>query len=332
MDASIQERSAATEPARSAAPPTRRLGAERKLGRIDIHEDLIAGGKAWGELEALCPATIYQTRKFLLPWLATHGLADGVTPMIVVAHTSDGAPAALLPFGVQKYGPVKVARFLGGADSNSNIGLFRPDIAFEADDLISLLRAAAAKTRLKPDAFVLSNQPATHAGKKNPLDIFPNQSSASFCHHSQLDVDPAAFFARRLSKDTTKKLRKKRKRLESMGALAYVRAQSASDVARILDVFFALKVDRLRQKHISTAYEHPQARSYLERACCPRPDRAPSIDLHALMLDDRIIAVFGGAVHNDHLSLMFNAFDFDVEIAVQLDVVDARCEAGSFEI
>ena len=294
---------------------SRRIGAARSLGRVDVHENLAAADAAWTELEAICPCSIYQTRRFLLPWLATHGAAVGMTPMIVVAHNSKGIPVALLPFGVVRRGPVRVASFLGGDDSNSNIGLFRPDSLLGPADLESLLRAAAGKTSLKPDLFLLINQPENFAGIKNPLDIFPHQTSASFCHSGALESDPKAFFAARLSKDTAKKLRKKRKRLEDMGALTYIQPTNALEVAHILDAFFTLKLERFRQQNIRSAFEEPQTRSYLERACCPRPDRSPSIELHALMLDHRIIAIFGGSVHREHLHLMFNAFDPDELIA-----------------
>ena len=250
-----------------------------------------------------------------LPWLATHGAANGVTPMIVVAHDGAGSPVALLPFGVEKHGPVRIAGFLGGADSNSNAGLFRPGVEFSPADLESLLRGVAAKSRLRPDAFLLVNQPATIEGSPNPLDIFPHQDSASFSHFGSLQADPAAFIANRLSKETAKKLRKKKKRLESMGRLALLRPQSALEVARILDVFFRLKLARFREKNIHSPFEEPQCRSYLERACTPRPERPPSIELYALTLNERIIAIFAGSEHRGHLHLMFNAFDMDEEIA-----------------
>ena len=188
---------------------------------------------------------------------------------------------------------------------------------------------------------MLENQPERIAGRANPLDIFPHQSSASFSHSGSLNPDPAAFLAERLSKDTAKKLRKKRKRLEAMGKLTYRTANSAGDVARILDAFFLLKLERFRQKHIASDFETPQARSYLERACCPRPDRPAAIDLHALFLGERVIAIFGGAMHQRHLHLMFNAFDMDEPIAksspgellLQNVLEDAcRCGAAGFDL
>ena len=118
-----------------------------KAGMIQMTHQMAREWSRHGiNTNAICPGSVYQTRRFLLPWLATHGAANGVTPMIVVAHDGAGSPVALLPFGVEKHGPVRIAGFLGGADSNSNAGLFRPGVEFSPADLESLLRGVAAKS------------------------------------------------------------------------------------------------------------------------------------------------------------------------------------------
>ena len=299
----------------------RRIGASRSLGRVDVHRDPRAAEPAWAELEALCPASIYQTRRFLLPWIDANAGPRSLTPMIVVAHDTTGEPVALLPFGITRRGPVSVAEFLGGVDSNANFGLYRPGVPFSPADLESLLRAAAAKALPKPDLFLLINQPVQIEGDPNPLDIFPHQPSASFCHAGSLDPVPQTFMASRLSKDTAKKLRKKRQRLETMGTLRLLTGRSPAAAARILDVFYEHKLERFRRKHIKSGFDRSESRSFLERACCADTgENRPAVELYALTLGDRIIATYGGGVHRGHLHLMFNAFDPDETIA--------RCSPG----
>lgn len=295
---------------------TKRPRAGRRLGRVDVHESVKEAEEAWSLLEDSCPGTSYQTRGFLLPWLATFGAAAGVTPMIVTAYNSKGAPVALLPFGIVKSGPARIAGFLGGADSNANMGLFSPDFSMGAADLESLLRAAAAKSRLKPDLFLLRNQPESWEGQKNPLDIFPHQASASFCHGGELASDPQSFMRAHLSKDALKKLRQKRARLEGMGEVSHIVASTPRDVAKILDAFFAQKLERFRQKNIASNFSEPASRSFLERACHQGLERgAAAIELHALTLGGAIVAAYGAGLHRGHLHLMFNSFDPDREIA-----------------
>ena len=50
------------------------------LGRIAVYEHPADALPAWGELEAVAPASAYQTRKWLVPWIETIGRASGVHP------------------------------------------------------------------------------------------------------------------------------------------------------------------------------------------------------------------------------------------------------------
>ena len=294
---------------------TRREGKSRTLGRVDVLDTLAAAEPAWTRLEAECGGSIYQTRRFLQPWIETFGARARTRAMIVVARDASGDPVALLPFGVTRRGPVRIAGFLGGTDSNANLGLFRPDTTFTSGDLESLLRAAAAKATVRPDVFLLENQPKQWEGRDNPLDVFSTLPSASFSHRGALAEDPRVFLGR-LSKDTAKKLRTKQKRLEEQGALTLVSPTTPAEISHVLDAFFAQKLATFREKHIHSEFGSPEARSFLERACSPGADGSrPAIELHALALGGRVVATYGGGVHREHLHLMFNSYDIDPEIA-----------------
>ena len=107
-------------------------------------------------------------------------------PLIVVAHDANDEPVALFPFGIVQQGGVRLVNFLGGRDSNSNLGLIRPGTQFSRSNLVALLHTAARKARLAPDAFVLSNQPASWEGVANPFALLPHQRSPSECHSATL--------------------------------------------------------------------------------------------------------------------------------------------------
>ncbi len=312
----VQQSATSTWTSISSPAASRRQDGARTLGRVDVHENPADADAAWAALEDSPGGSIYQSRRFLLPWLRTLGEAGGITPMIVVAHDARGEPVALLPLGVSRSGPARIAGFLGGADSNANLGLFKPGLDLSPADLESVLRAAAAKTRLKPDIFVLTNQPKKWDGVPNALDLFSSLPSASYCHGGVLDADPAVFLGIHQSKDAAKKLRKKQKRLEDSGALRFFIPRTAPDIARVLDAFFAQKVATFRQKNIHSAFETPEMRSFLERSCCYGPNGAPpAIELYALEHDGSVIATYGGGQHLGHLHLMFNSYDMDPEIS-----------------
>ncbi len=303
------------------ARQARRDGAARSVGRIDVLDNPAAAEKPWADLEARCPGSIYQARKFLLPWIAAFAGPLGITPMLVAAHDANGAPVAFLPFGVRRQGPFLVAEFLGGKDSNANIGLYAPNFHFAPDDLISLLKAAAAKARRSPDIFLLANQPEIWEGRANPLDIFPHQTSASFLHGSALASDPATFMKERLSKDAAKKLRAKRRKLDELGPVQHIVARDAASAKAVLDAFFAQKLARFREKNIDSVFETSESRAFTERAALDGlAEGRPAIELHALALGGRLIATYGGGGHRGQFHLMFNSFDADPQIG--------RCSPG----
>lgn len=306
--------SAARSP-KPAPVPSRRIDQSRRLGRIDIFSDPAHVETAWADLESIASASIYQTRRFLRPWLESFGRELGITPMFIVAHDDAGQPVVLLPFGIQHHGPVQVAQFLGGRDSNANLGLFRPDAQLSPMDLRSLLRAAAARSAHRPDVFLLVNQPERWDGVDNPLDIFPHQMSASYLHSTALTRDVRGFVADRLPGDKGKKLRKKEKRLATFGPLSHRRASTPEDVRQILDAFFQQKLERFRRKGIDSSFTSPGSRAFIETAALDGLHAGrPSLELHALLTGDRIVAVYGGGEHRGHFHAMFNSFDPDAEI------------------
>lgn len=299
-----------------AGEQVRRERLPRSLGRIDVHAEPADATEAWTILEETCSGSIYQTRRFLEPWIAAFADSLGLTPMLIVAHDARGAPVAFMPFGVRRSGPFNVAEFLGGKDSNANMGLYHPDFGFRRNDLISIMRAASAKARVRPDLFRLANQPLEWEGKKNPLDIFPHQTSASFLHGGRLVADPAAFLKARQSKDAAKKLRKKRQKLEAVAPVTHYVARDAAGARRVLDAFFEQKLARFREKNIDSVFETAEARRFMEQSALAGLEAgAPALELHALLVGERIVATYGGGVHRGHLHLMVNSFDADPDIA-----------------
>lgn len=266
----------------------------------------------WAELETVAPAPIYQTRRFMVPWFDTMGREAGLTAMIIVVRDAGGAPLALLPLAISRLWGLQVAQFLGGKDSNSNTGLFRPDYAPDADEMLAILKRAAGKARPRPDLYFLSNQPMTWDDRVNPLSRLPHQFSPSMCHSTALMADSEAFRNARLSADNRKKLRYKTRKLEEMGPLRLLTARTREEAGRILEAFYEQKLQRFDDKNISSGFDSPQSRAFFARTCISRiGDRESSVELHALLCDGRIIASYGGGEHRGRFHCMFNSFDAD---------------------
>ena len=298
-----------------AAFAPRRAGGTRSIGRIEVFDDPAKAEEPWAALEAACPGSFYQSRGFLLPWISACAAPLGITPMLVVARNSEGAPVAMLPFGVRRRGAVHVAEYLGGKDSNANMGLFLPDVDFARDDLASMMRAAAAKAPVKPDLFLLTNQPVGWENARNVLDFISHQGSPSFLHGGPLRDDAGAPAPPKLSKDAAKKLRSKRRKLEALGPVDHVVARDGASAKRILDAFFEQKLARFKEKRIDSEFDKPETRAFLEAASATRAGAPGPVELHALMVGERIVATYAGGVHRGRMHFMVNSFDADPEIA-----------------
>ena len=231
-------------------------------------------------------------RIFLLPWLDIFGRQQKVEPFFVVARDDAGAPLALLPLGLFRFGPLRVAQFLGGKHSNYNLGLFRADAAFSARDL----RRCCARRRGR------NERPASLSPAEPAADLARRRQSADaaaaspgreprLCDH--VGGDGEAFLAARLSADTRKKLRKKEKRLAGAWARCAISAPQT----------------RRRRRRLSTPYFAPEtsdARPSRRRADLAATTRhsigagalaqgPPALELHALALDGQMIATFARA-------------------------------------
>ena len=298
----------------TASPPEISTPARRRsFASIDVFSDVDAALPAWRALAASGAGSFYQTEAFLLPWLDTLGRAAGVTPFFIVARDSFGAPTAFLPLGLRRYGPLRVAQFLGGKHSNYNLGLFRPDETFTAEDLRQLLLAAATHPP-KPHLYFLSSLPRRFNGAINLLAQLPGRPAADSAHMTKLADHDAAFPAWPLSKEARKKLRKNEKRLAAVAPLRYFRAENPMQAKNILDAFFKQKPQRYAA--FADSANLPTTKAFFTALTAFGPKgEPPAVELHALALDEKIIATFAAGLHGQRLQGMFNSFDAAPEIA-----------------
>jgi CelD/BcsL family acetyltransferase involved in cellulose biosynthesis len=290
---------------RHAPPPT-----ARPFARVEICEALADARPAWTALAQEAPASPYQSFDFARIWFATIGAAEGATPLIVVARDESGQPAALLPFARTARGPLRFAGFLGGKDSNFNLGLFRSSGAWSRDDVATLLAAAGAHATPRLDAFLLCNQPLSWRGLANPLADDRPQPSPSFAYASALPSDFSAWLDARASKEAKKKMRKKRARLEATAPLVHSRAAGTQEIDRALAAFRAERRARTEALGVPDPYASAAAQEFLARLA-----GEGALELHTMAHGGRIIAVFGALPGVERLSGLFIGHDGDPEIA-----------------
>ncbi|MGO9004225.1 MAG: GNAT family N-acetyltransferase [Beijerinckiaceae bacterium] len=326
----------------SRLPAALRRGRIQPFASVEVHETATEILPAWSELERVAPCSAYQTRAFVLSWLATLGKAVGLAPLFVAAKDAEGRVVALFCLGVEERGALRRAVFLGSKDSNFNLGLFRAPEMFTRADVEAVLRAAAkALGRKAPDIFLLVNQPHVWAGMENPFALLPHQPSPSYAYGAHLPRGAEEFFAAKQSKERRKKLRKKEARLAEMGALRHISNSDPEAARAILATFFAQKAARCEAQAIDADFADPCRQSFYEALSLPSADHAPALELHALACGSRIVAVFGGMFHRDCFNGMIISFESDPDIArsspgelLLLRAIAAQCQrgAGSFDL
>ena len=281
----------------------------------------------------MAPASPYQTRRWLTRWLDTKAAGLAIDPMIVVARDADGLPLALLPFGIRRTGRLTVAGFLGGRDSNFNLGLFRPGVSWDRNAVMDLLRRAAAQSGTSIDLFSLRNQPVLWEGTRNPLALLDGQPSPSFAHRVALMPDPRAFLQTLLSKDTRKKLRRKSERLAGIGPVEHRVATTPADRAACLDAFMDQRTARNLALGLSTS-DLPDQRRFLEHASDPAAG-PPPVEAHGLYCGERIVATFFGTLHRHRFCGMAMSFDADPVLSrsspgelMLVSLLESKCRQG----
>jgi CelD/BcsL family acetyltransferase involved in cellulose biosynthesis len=315
----------------SAAMPA--SAARSRIARVSVFDSFEAAEPHWRLLEAAdCAATPYQRYDFLQHWARHIGAAQGIAPFIVIGFDAAGAPAMLLPLGSRAVAALKVVEFLGGKHCNFNFGIWRKDIAasLTRDDVEAIL----SNLKTQADVLLLANQPERWQGLDNPLALLPHRPSPSMGYSGALKADFDALMQAQVSSSTRRKIRKKGEHLAAHGSVRFARADTPDEVRRVLDTFFAQKIERMRVLGLPDVFAGDDVRAFITAATAiPGGGRAP-IELYALSVGDDIIGTFGGVCGGGRFSCMFNSIILDrystespgEQILVHL--VRACCERG----
>ena len=282
--------------------------------RIAVHSSIAAAGAFWTRCASEGIATPYQS----LDWIEAYSrLVDtpaGHSPAIVTMSDAAGAPLMLVPLSVQAAGPLRIARFIGGKHANFNMPVCAHGAAaLDATALRAGLQEAGRQAGI--DLFAFANQPYDWEGVANPFALLGGSPSPSAAYKLALSKDATALLNAQLSKDTRKKLRRDEGKLAAFGPLTYRRAETRSDITETLNAFLAFKAERLQAMGIADPFDAPEIRAFLADVAHRRGPAGPVLELHALRIGERIIAIFGAMVDRQRMCCLFTAFDADPEFS-----------------
>jgi CelD/BcsL family acetyltransferase involved in cellulose biosynthesis len=300
--------------------------------KVEAVRDLAAVESLWRGLEADGVASPYQRFDWQRAYIETMRDSAGFEPCVVLVRDATGRPCLLLPLGIARRHGLSVASPIGGKHANYHLPLMGSPLP-SPSGLRALLRDAGRSLGI--DAYAFASLPLAWNGLANPL-AEGGRPSPSNGYRLTLDSDGESTLQRALSKDARKKLRQKDKKLRELGAVSHRVARTPEDLDAILSAFLAQKRERFREMGIPNPFEDGSTQSFLRAACLAGLDQGrPAIELHALMIGERALAVFGGAIDAARCCGMFTSFDPGPEIArsspgelLMLDVIRHQCRQG----
>lgn len=284
---------------------------------IALYDDFDAVEAEWRALEVGATCSAYQRFDFLKAWYVHLGAAHRAQPVIALAVTADHRPAFILPLIVTRQARWRELSWQGGKHSNYGMGLFAPGVLERltphlAEEIVRKIAEGA-----RADAAILLNQPVRWHGLANPFAGVASRTSVNQGFTTSLaGLDPHSVVQAKRSAKSRKRLRWQRRKLQELGKLRYSRATSPVQAIAVLEDFFRQKCERFRDFPTSHPFGQGNVQAFLRDLACLAPrGRFPPLELHALSLEGKAIAVYGGAVANGRFSTMFNSFEVSGEAA-----------------
>lgn len=250
----------------------------------------------------------FQGRDWVGAWIGAGAQPEGAR-LLVIRGRRGGATEFLLPLSVERVGPLRIARRLGGSHASYVLGLWRAEaepIAPGAlrDGLLAIGRAEGI------DGYALDAVPVEWEGWANPLAAaLPHRPSLDDGHFLRLPASFDALLAARNAGHKRKKVRAKEKLLQAAGDYRISTAASVSEIEATLAAFFAQKSAALGARGIADPFAAPAVRAFYRRLAIDSlgaPE--PLLELTRLEAGGAIRAVIGSSLRGGRLYALFASF------------------------
>lgn len=288
---------------------------------VNVFRSLDEVEAEWRSFEKHAVASCYQRFDFVSAWLKNIGFRNGYSPYIVIGQNRKGETAFIWQLVLKRQFGHRVLSWPCGRHSNYNLGLYNrlsmKDMG--ALQIRDILRAAKNIHRF--DAVHLLNQPEMWDGSINPFMELPHIPSPSFAYCIDLRQGYERYLETFRSAKFRKRLRWQERKLCDLGDVTYKRAQTCEEAIHFVDVHFAQKSSRFLSTGKSDPFAEVGLKAFITDLATRDPEStAPPLELHALLLDDEFLALYGGATSERRFSAFFNSID--IRYAKQVSVGD----------
>lgn len=244
-------------------------------------------------------------------WIATYARCHG-GHFAYVTIGDGNQPRMILALERIRRGGAVTLQFAGGRHANGNFPAFDPDWIPDTGALLRTVTTALKDTCPDVDAVVLERQLAHHDGLANPFVTSSSTPSPNVALAADLSEGFDGLLATISEKRKRKKNRSQTRKFEAAGGFALARAQSAAEVDRALDAFFAMKDVRFRQAGIDNVFALPGVRDFLRALFKAELGRErPRFVIDTLEVGGTLRAVAAASVSGQRMTCEFASFADD---------------------
>lgn len=257
---------------------------------VEVLSDMTAAADIWRDFESRAEMTIFQKHAWLAAWQKTVGAARGCAPRIAIVRDESGRCRMILPLMLDRRFGVPCLMWMAEDEADYHAPLVDGAFARMADkETVAAILTAVANA--VPDAQMvdLCKTARTIGNAPNPLAALPHTLHPSAAHAITLGHDWESLYAALRSKDTRRKDRQRRRRLEQSGSFRLETARGARERHRLLDRILEQKSIWLRARGIADPFASAPARAFLHKLI-DTPSLGDTLHISAMTLDGVIVA------------------------------------------
>lgn len=247
----------------------------------------------------------FQSRDVLEVWLDTIGAARGTRPCLVRVSLGDDVPTLFLPLGIERRRGVRILGFLDGGVMDYNAPVLLPSFGdLDRDEVGGLWKQIVAAL---PgfDVASLEKMPDTIGERANPFRALAKEPQGYSGYVLPL-ASTWAEIARSLPRGQDS--RRKRRRMQDVGAVSFKIAQSPAEVDHFLDALVRQKRRRYLETKGTDGLARPGYLDYLRQSTV-RLGPSGRAQLSALFCGDTIVAAHWGIVAADRFYYLMPSFE-----------------------
>ncbi len=248
----------------------------------------------WLSLQKSGLVTPYQSFDWVNTWQTAISDPTGEDVQIVTVRDSSGELHGIFPLSVEVAWGTRVVKWLSHSQINYGMPVmsesFASTIALDPEWLLAEL----VNTLQDVDVVHLDKQPATWAGRPNPMTGLFTDAGANSTYLFNLEPDYDELYRHKRSKSTRRNNRRRDAKLEKHGAVQFGLPTSAEQTKEVLDTLFEFVENRLSQKGIKDPYGETGQIFY--HALSRLPETAPlKLSPYFLTSGDEIVSVMMGS-------------------------------------